>query len=100
MTPAPPARAALKRTSCHERPHAPARRRRAQAHAGARVCRMVAAPENPRAALAEHDRPTEVLHIGDHDPSGTHMFLAFLEDVEARKRESTMTSNVCSTFSA
>ena len=23
MTPAPPARAALKRTSCHERPHAP-----------------------------------------------------------------------------
>ena len=52
------------------------------------------------AQLAEHDRPTEVLHIGDHDPSGTHMFLAFLEDVEARKRESTMTSNVCSTFSA
>src|SRR5262245_56190382 len=27
VTPAPPARAALKRTSCHERPHAPARRR-------------------------------------------------------------------------
>jgi len=28
--------------------------------------------------LAGHDRPTEVLHIGDHDPSGAHMFLAFL----------------------
>src|SRR5262245_40171934 len=39
------------------------------------------------AELAEHDRPTEVLHIGDHDPSGTHMFLAFLEDVEAFARE-------------
>ena len=35
------------------------------------------------AALAEHDRPTEVLHIGDHDPSGVSMFLAFLEDIEA-----------------
>src|SRR5262249_43004267 len=35
------------------------------------------------AALAGHDRPTEVLHIGDHDPSGVSMFLAFLEDVEA-----------------
>ena len=31
VTPAPPARAALRRTSCHERPHAPARRRRASA---------------------------------------------------------------------
>src|SRR5262249_37078326 len=38
VTPAPPDRAALKMTSCHERPHAPARRRRAQAHAGARAC--------------------------------------------------------------
>jgi hypothetical protein len=27
--------------------------------------------------------PTEVLHIGDHDPSGAHLFLAFCEDVEA-----------------
>jgi hypothetical protein len=35
------------------------------------------------ATLSEHDRPTEVLHIGDHDPSGISMFLAFLEDVEA-----------------
>jgi hypothetical protein len=39
------------------------------------------------AALAGHDRPTEVLHIGDHDPSGVSMFLAFLEDVEAFTRE-------------
>jgi hypothetical protein len=39
------------------------------------------------AALAEHDRPTEVLHIGDHDPSGVSMFLAFLEDVEAFTRD-------------
>ena len=30
---------------------------------------------------------TEVLHIGDHDPSGVSMFLAFLEDVEAFTRE-------------
>ena len=35
------------------------------------------------AELAGHDRPTEVLHVGDHDPSGVSMFLAFLEDVEA-----------------
>jgi hypothetical protein len=35
------------------------------------------------AELANHDRPTEVLHIGDHDPSGVSMFAAFLEDVEA-----------------
>src|SRR5262249_15806358 len=39
------------------------------------------------AALSEHDRPTEVVHIGDHDPSGVSMFLAFLEDVEAFTRE-------------
>jgi hypothetical protein len=37
--------------------------------------------------LIDHDRPTEVLHIGDHDPSGVHMFLAFLEDVKAFTRE-------------
>jgi len=37
--------------------------------------------------LAAHDRPTEVLHIGDHDPSGVSMFLAFLEDVEAFTRD-------------
>jgi hypothetical protein len=34
-------------------------------------------------ALADQDRPTEVLHIGDHDPSGAHIFLALQEDVEA-----------------
>jgi hypothetical protein len=39
------------------------------------------------AALTEQDRPTEVLHIGDHDPSGVSMFLAFLEDVEAFTRD-------------
>jgi hypothetical protein len=39
------------------------------------------------AELASHERPTEVLHIGDHDPSGVNMFLAFLEDVEAFTRD-------------
>jgi hypothetical protein len=39
------------------------------------------------AALSAHERPTEVLHIGDNDPSGVSMFLAFLEDVEAFTRE-------------
>ena len=29
----------------------------------------------------------EVLHIGDHDPSGAHMFIALAEDVEAFARE-------------
>ncbi len=33
--------------------------------------------------LAGEDRPTEVLHLGDHDPSGVHMFLALKEDVQA-----------------
>jgi hypothetical protein len=42
---------------------------------------------NFAAELASEDRPTEVLHIGDHDPSGAHMFLAFLEDVEAFTRD-------------
>jgi hypothetical protein len=37
--------------------------------------------------LARHDRPTEVLHIGDHDPSGVSMFAAYLEDVEAFTRD-------------
>ena len=36
--------------------------------------------------LAGQDRPTEVLHIGDHDPSGVSLFLAFLEDVGAFTR--------------
>jgi hypothetical protein len=39
------------------------------------------------AELADHDRPTEVLHIGDHDPSGVSMFLAILEDIEAFARD-------------
>ena len=39
------------------------------------------------AKLAGHNRPTEVLHIGDHDPSGAHMFLAILEDIEAFTRD-------------
>jgi len=33
--------------------------------------------------LAESGRPTEVLHIGDHDPSGAHIFISLAEDVEA-----------------
>jgi len=33
--------------------------------------------------IADEDRQTEVLHIGDHDPSGVHMFLALAEDVSA-----------------
>jgi hypothetical protein len=39
------------------------------------------------AELASQKRPTEVLSIGDHDPSGAHMFIAFLEDVEAFTRD-------------
>ena len=37
--------------------------------------------------LAGDDRPTEVLSIGDHDPSGVSMFAAYLEDVEAFTRD-------------
>jgi hypothetical protein len=33
--------------------------------------------------LSRFDSEVEVLHVGDHDPSGAHMFLALLEDVEA-----------------
>jgi hypothetical protein len=33
--------------------------------------------------ISDEDRPTEVLHLGDHDPSGVHMFLALAEDVQA-----------------
>jgi len=33
--------------------------------------------------LADDGRSTEVLHIGDHDPSGAHLFLALAEDVQA-----------------
>jgi hypothetical protein len=37
--------------------------------------------------LAGEDRPTEVLSIGDHDPSGVSMFAAYLEDIEAFTRD-------------
>jgi hypothetical protein len=39
------------------------------------------------AGLASLRRPTEVLHVGDHDPSGAHMFLAVLEDIGAFARD-------------
>src|SRR5262245_49096976 len=39
------------------------------------------------AALAGHDRPTEVLDIGDHDPSGAARFLAYQEGIKAFARE-------------
>jgi hypothetical protein len=39
------------------------------------------------AALASQGRPTEMLDIGDHDASGAHKYLAFLEDIEAFARE-------------
>jgi hypothetical protein len=32
---------------------------------------------------SDDDCPTEVLHIGDHDPSGTHIFSSLEEDVTA-----------------
>lgn len=33
--------------------------------------------------LAADDLPAEVLHIGDHDPSGAHLFISLAEDVSA-----------------
>jgi hypothetical protein len=39
------------------------------------------------AELVDHDRPTEVLHVGDHDPSGAHLFLAAAEDIAAFAHE-------------
>jgi hypothetical protein len=39
------------------------------------------------AELARHERPTEVLSIGDQDGSGVWMFAAYLEDVEAFTRD-------------
>ena len=33
--------------------------------------------------LSEYGAPVEVLHIGDHDPSGAHLFLSLAEDVKA-----------------
>jgi hypothetical protein len=29
------------------------------------------------------ERPVEVVHIGDHDPSGGHMFVTLMEDISA-----------------
>jgi hypothetical protein len=37
--------------------------------------------------VIEQDRPTEVLHIGDHDPSGVHVFIALEENVSKFARE-------------
>ena len=37
--------------------------------------------------MADDGRPTEVLHIGDHDPSGAHLFVALAEDVQAFARD-------------
>jgi hypothetical protein len=37
--------------------------------------------------LVDQKRPTEVLDVGDHDPSGAHKYLAFKEDVEAFARQ-------------
>jgi hypothetical protein len=42
---------------------------------------------NFAAELADHDRPTEVLDIGDHDPSGAHKYLSYAEDIQAFARE-------------
>jgi hypothetical protein len=42
---------------------------------------------NFAAELVDHDCPTEVLDIGDHDASGAHKYLAFLEDIEAFARQ-------------
>jgi hypothetical protein len=39
------------------------------------------------AELASQGRPTEVIDVGDHDPSGVNKYLAFLEDIQAFARE-------------
>jgi hypothetical protein len=33
--------------------------------------------------IANDERPMEILHVGDHDPSGGHMFVTLMEDVTA-----------------
>lgn len=40
-----------------------------------------------RRATAEKALVTEVLHIGDHDPSGQHLFLSLADDVTALIRD-------------
>jgi hypothetical protein len=37
--------------------------------------------------VADEDRPVEVLHVGDHDPSGGSMFITLKEDVSAFAEE-------------
>jgi hypothetical protein len=34
-------------------------------------------------SLGEHHELTEVLHIGDHDPSGVHLFTSMADDIKA-----------------
>ena len=46
----------------------------------------VTAKYNLAEDLAAYDSPVEVLHIGDHDPSGAHIFLALKEDVQTKTR--------------
>jgi hypothetical protein len=33
--------------------------------------------------IANEGRPVEILHVGDHDPSGAHLFLALAENIAA-----------------
>ena len=33
--------------------------------------------------IAREDRPVQILHIGDHDPSGAHLYLSLTENVAA-----------------
>jgi hypothetical protein len=35
----------------------------------------------------DQERPVEVVHIGDHDPSGGHMFVILMKDVTAFVRD-------------
>jgi hypothetical protein len=37
--------------------------------------------------ITRDERPMEVIHIGDHDPSGGHMFVTLMEDVAAFVRD-------------
>ena len=42
---------------------------------------------NFAAELADHDRPTEVLDVGDQDASGAHKYISYAEDIQAFVRE-------------
>lgn len=48
---------------------------------------QVKSSRNSRPSCSVKLSNAEVLHIGDHDPSGAHMFIALAEDVEAFARE-------------